>query len=506
LNEYVELGSAYRSVGEQEYVFITIKNITERKRAEREKEFAQARLNKIVNVARAAYWEMDLESGKLWGSKEWSKMFEYESISEEDFTFSTWHNRIHEEDKHLLTDPMAEYKSGTLFRNNVPFEGLLEFRYRMNNGSYKWVLSLAHYMPVEGKNGIIGGINIDISEMKGLRNELTESRALFENLAQVAPVGIFLNDMEGKNSFVNEKISKWTGLTAEELQGEGWIKCIHPDDRQKVYEGWQGFVNSQAPWKHEYRMIHTDGSYRWVFGNVIQVKRSDGSVLCYIGSITDITQIREKDIKLRDLSNSLMRQYRRLMKYTQINSHELRAPLASILAAVELLRQNQDNYSPKLLAGIQSSANELDNVVRLLNDLLKNVAFEVIPVPYDSPSTTDPVIVIDDDTFQIALTEENLRMYSPDINMKSYTSAQKVLNEIRSGELHPRIILLDLNMPGMDGWQFMEEMEKLQSKVPIHLLTSSVDPSEFNKAKNYKLVRGFLTKPLKAELVETIFF
>ncbi|MGI8952614.1 MAG: response regulator [Chitinophagaceae bacterium] len=64
----------------------------------------------------------------------------------------------------------------------------------------------------------------------------------------------------------------------------------------------------------------------------------------------------------------------------------------------------------------------------------------------------------------------------------------------------PEIIVLDLNMPYMDGWEFLNEFKKfpeiVQQKCKIFILTSSINPNDIEKSKSYKVVQGFISKPL----------
>lgn len=65
----------------------------------------------------------------------------------------------------------------------------------------------------------------------------------------------------------------------------------------------------------------------------------------------------------------------------------------------------------------------------------------------------------------------------------------------------PKLILLDLNMPVLNGWDFLNVIENEENYQKIHvvILSSTVDPADFEKTKNYKMVKGFISKPLTVE-------
>jgi len=70
----------------------------------------------------------------------------------------------------------------------------------------------------------------------------------------------------------------------------------------------------------------------------------------------------------------------------------------------------------------------------------------------------------------------------------------------------PDVILLDLNMPIMDGWQFLEEFIEIPCKkeITIYIVTSSIDPEDIEKAKQYDKISNYLIKPISSEKLQQI--
>jgi PAS domain S-box-containing protein len=84
-----------------------------------------------------------------------------------------------------------------------------------------------------------------------------------------------------------------SGLTPEEARGNGWIEALHPEDREEIAAAWEGMVRTRGLWGKGYRFKPPAGKVTWVYGNAAPLPDSSGNVIGYIGTNTDITQLKE---------------------------------------------------------------------------------------------------------------------------------------------------------------------------------------------------------------------
>ncbi len=141
----------------------------------------------------------------------------------------------------------------------------------------------------------------DISERKNAELALQESQHLFQTLSQVSPVGIFRTTPDGKTSYVNPKLCELSGLSNEEALGTGWLKAVHPEDREKISESWISNLMSKNESGAEYRFLKPDGSITWVIGKAVP-EMIGNEVVGYVGTITDITKrkLAEEDLYISE--------------------------------------------------------------------------------------------------------------------------------------------------------------------------------------------------------------
>ena len=119
--------------------------------------------------------------------------------------------------------------------------------------------------------------------------------------------------------------------------------------------------------------------------------------------------------------------------------------------------------------------------------------------------------LIDDDVIGAYLTENLLKAEGVAAPIRTFQSAEKALDDLiaQPPELLPQVVFLGLNMPLMNGWQFLEALEPYQNKLRdnchIYILTSSLALADLEKSQQYELVAGLIHKPLDRGEIRAIY-
>lgn len=132
-----------------------------------------------------------------------------------------------------------------------------------------------------------------------------------------------------------------------------------------------------------------------------------------------------------------------------------------------------------------------------------------------SPTTVELACIIDDDKVYVNLVKkiietkklcENLMVFRDGKQSIDYFEA---LMENMKEDRIPEIIFLDLNMPVMDGWEFLERFTKIKNKfnkvITLYVVSSSINPLDVKRAKSLSSVKDYLIKPINIAELENIF-
>ena len=126
------------------------------------------------------------------------------------------------------------------------------------------------------------------------------------------------------------------------------------------------------------------------------------------------------------------------------------------------------------------------------------------------PTKFELIYIIDDDAIFVKITTRLLQLAGICDNFLVFKNGQEALDYIKprlvNSEPLADMILLDINMPVMDGWEFLDNLKNVPNseKLNINLISSSIDPVDIQKAESYDLIKNFLTKPISVDKVKSL--
>jgi len=148
-------------------------------------------------------------------------------------------------------------------------------------------------------------VGVRTRKLEQANAELQESQAHYQTLARISPVGIFRTDPNGATTYVNPQWCQISGLPAEQALGNGWLAAVHPDDRDRIGNGWQQSTQLQKASYSDYRFIRPDGSVAWVMGQAVPELNPENQITGYVGTITDITERKRVEAALQASESQL---------------------------------------------------------------------------------------------------------------------------------------------------------------------------------------------------------
>lgn len=118
------------------------------------------------------------------------------------------------------------------------------------------------------------------------------------------------------------------------------------------------------------------------------------------------------------------------------------------------------------------------------------------------------VYIIDDDPIVLAIGKKLIDRHQDYDQVSTAINGEEALQELSTIDYHslPNLILLDLNMPIMDGWEFLENVQKVDElkNIPIFIFTSSINPVDKDRSLAFPNVKGYISKPLTMSVLDEI--
>ncbi|SHN34464.1 Response regulator receiver domain-containing protein [Cyclobacterium lianum] len=206
--------------------------------------------------------------------------------------------------------------------------------------------------------------------------------------------------------------------------------------------------------------------------------------------VVDHSEVHQSLGQIQKLSDSLMLQNQQLKDFSYMNSHKIRAHVSNILGLISV---EETAASGQAMEMLKIAANNLDREVQKMNRLLmeKNVNGKELE------QKEQRIVFVDDDKVQHMINKRILLKVNNYLDLFFFENPYQALDWLAANPAD--VLLLDINMPEMDGWHFLKLMEERGIQLDVKMLTSSLDPDDMEKSRSFGQVSGFLIKPLKDE-------
>jgi len=181
----------------------------------------------------------------------------------------------------------------------------------------------------------------DITQRKRDHGALRESEERFRVIADTSPVMIWMSDCGGGCTYFNQHWLEFTGQSIAEQLDEGWLLCVHPDDRPRCLEIYLRAFHARDAFRMEYRLLRSDGEYRWILDCGVPRYNPDHTFAGFIGSATDVNDSKKAEQTLRHLSGQLINAQEQERKHIARELHDdINQSLALLAIELEQLTGN----------------------------------------------------------------------------------------------------------------------------------------------------------------------
>jgi PAS domain S-box-containing protein len=259
---------------------------------------SEARYRALVTASSEIVWRANSRGEAFFLTSAWQELT---GQTEEESRNGGWLDAVHPDDrekcKRLWDQATAQ---GHVYEN--------EMRVLTLHEGYRYFY--LHAVPIIARDGRVRewvGAATDITDRKHAENTLRESEARFRNMAEHAPVMIWVSDAQGNYTYVNLRWSEFTGAAPGRPPGCLWLEMVHPEERKLTETVYREAHRDKRGFRTEYHLRRRDGEYRWVIDSATPRFGAGGEFLGYIGSIIDIAERKRAEQALQASEERLAR-------------------------------------------------------------------------------------------------------------------------------------------------------------------------------------------------------
>lgn len=260
----------------------------------------------VVAGAEAAVWDWDVPEKRVLFSPRWKALrgLTNDEVSDHE---TEWSSRIHSDDKERVTAAVRAHFEGktTVFSE--------EYRIRHKDGRWIWISDHGLAKRDHGGNVVrMAGSETDITGRKEAETALRESEERLLLALESANMGTWDWDAETDSLRCNHWQAAFFGARPGDFPGTGTeaLSKIHADDRARVCTTIRKVLEEGVTVREEFRIVHADGSVRWLFGSGRPVQDEHGRGRHVVGVSLDITERRLEQDRVKSLNEILEQRVR----------------------------------------------------------------------------------------------------------------------------------------------------------------------------------------------------
>ena len=259
-----------------------------------------------------------------------------------------------------------------------------ELRIKAANNYLPSLIVVKYNLDSKSSKGFYFLTIIDFTQQKVKEELIKDSEARFENMANTAPVMIWIADVEGLFSFVNKVWLEYSGKKLGDQLGMNWLRDVHPDDVENLLKTYGDAFRSRNPFTFEFRLKNSSDRYEWMMIKGTPRLSRENIFMGFIGSCTNINAQKEFEEKIRRVNSELMDINASKDKFFSIISHDLRSPLGGLMQILEILEESHNNMEDEEeVTIIKEAANTSKQVFALMENLLEWSRIQAGKIPYE---------------------------------------------------------------------------------------------------------------------------
>lgn len=253
---------------------------------ERTKELSasEERFRLVSRATNDALWDWNLVDNSIWWNEAFYKLFNYEQDpANQNSNF--WLSKIHPDDRERVKQSIDKAI------NHAEDHWQEEYRFLKADGTYTYILDRGHMLRDEyGTPYRMLGSKLDVSDIIKANEEIRKNEERFRFLSNTIPQKVWTATSDGKLNYINKVFIDYTGKSFDELIEKGWAMIVHPEDLDENKKLWQTSVETGEEFEMERRLLGADGIYRWHLSRAVPQYDSDGQIVIWVGTSTDIDE------------------------------------------------------------------------------------------------------------------------------------------------------------------------------------------------------------------------